>query len=166
MVTNNDEWAKELGYMRNFGHDGPEKFHGVGINGKNSEIHAAMGLCNLNLLDDILKRRKELCDYYDTKLQGVNVRRPIISPKVKYNYAYYPVIFESETALLKAVQALHNVYVYPRRYFYPSLETLNYVEYRPVPVSSEVSKCALCLPLYHTLSFEEIDMIVRALRKI
>lgn len=45
-------------YMRNFGHDGPEKFNGVGINGKNSEYHAAMGLTMLSYMTEVIATRK------------------------------------------------------------------------------------------------------------
>src|SRR5688572_25479009 len=45
ITTNDDELAHRIAYMRNFGHKGQEEFWGLGINGKSSEFHAAMGLC-------------------------------------------------------------------------------------------------------------------------
>jgi dTDP-4-amino-4,6-dideoxygalactose transaminase len=164
LITHNADIAKEIAHMRNFGHDGPESFYGVGINGKNCEFHAAMGLCNLKYVAEVLEKRKQLSERYNHMLRPLRVGRPLVQAKVEFNYAYYPVVFESEEALTKAVNALHGVYVYPRRYFYPSLETLNYVTPdQDVQVSSNTSKKALCLPLYHDLSFEEVDMICRAL---
>jgi dTDP-4-amino-4,6-dideoxygalactose transaminase len=164
IITHNSDLAKEIAYMRNFGYDGPERFYGLGINGKNSEFHAAMGLCNLKYVPEILKRRQELSERYDYMLRPLGAVKPVISVKTEYNYAYYPLIFQSEDALLKSIEALHSVYVYPRRYFYPSLETLNYVAPdQAAEISKSISKRVLCLPLYHELSFEEIDMISRAL---
>jgi dTDP-4-amino-4,6-dideoxygalactose transaminase len=164
IITSDAAVAKEIAYLRNFGHDGPERFYGIGINGKNSEFHAAMGLCNLKYVGEILEKRKQLSDRYNQMLRPLRVARPLIQPETEFNFAYYPIVFEDEAALLKAVEALHGVYVYPRRYFYPSLETLNYVKADQImPVSSEIAKKVLCIPLYHDLSFEEVDMISRAL---
>jgi dTDP-4-amino-4,6-dideoxygalactose transaminase len=164
VITHNPDLAREIAYIRNFGYDGPEKFYGLGINGKNSEFHAAMGLCNLKYVPEILNRRKDLTERYDYMLRPLRAGKPLISVNIEYNYAYYPLIFQSEEALSKAIDALHGIYVYPRRYFYPSLETLNYVEpNQAVEISKDISKRVLCLPLYHKLSFEEVDMISRAL---
>lgn len=164
IITKDPVLAKEIAHMRNFGHDGPERFHGVGINGKNCEFHAAMGLCNLKYINEILERRKQLSERYSLMLKNLKVGRPKAQEKAEYNYAYYPILFKNEEALLKAVNSLQGVYVSSRRYFYPSLETLDYVTPdQEVKVSSDVSKRILCLPLYHDLSIEEVDMISRAL---
>ncbi|MFD3001624.1 DegT/DnrJ/EryC1/StrS family aminotransferase [Pontibacter toksunensis] len=164
IVTHDPAIAKEIAHMRNFGYNGPEKFYGVGINGKNSEFHAAMGLCNLKYVNQILERRKQLSEEYNRMLKPLKVGRPFLSPEAGFNYAYYPVLFETEETVRKIIRALHGIYVYPRRYFYPSLETLNYVEpNQEVKVSSEVSARVLCLPLYHDLSIEEVKMICRAI---
>ncbi|TXK46961.1 DegT/DnrJ/EryC1/StrS family aminotransferase [Pontibacter qinzhouensis] len=163
IITHDTAIAKEIAHMRNFGYDGPDKFHGLGINGKNSEFHAAMGLCNLKYVSEILNRRREISERYNKILRPLRAFRPVIQANAEFNFAYYPLVFESEAALLKAVEALHGVYAYPRRYFYPSLETLNYVTPQEVQNSSELSKKVLCLPLYHDLSFEEVDMMSRAI---
>ncbi|TXK49867.1 DegT/DnrJ/EryC1/StrS family aminotransferase [Pontibacter qinzhouensis] len=164
IITQNATIAKEIAHMRNFGHEGPEKFFNVGINGKNSEFHAAMGLCNLKYVAKILEERKALSARYDYMLRALRVGRPLIQQKADFNHAYYAIIFESEKSLLDAIEALQGVYVYPRRYFYPSLENLHYVrQEQSVVVSDDISRRVLCLPLYHTLSYEEIDMISRAL---
>jgi dTDP-4-amino-4,6-dideoxygalactose transaminase len=55
--------------------------------------------------------------------------------------------------------------IYPRRYFYPSLSELPYVHDQSSPISEDVSKRIICLPLYHTLSREEIDMICRIIKR-
>jgi dTDP-4-amino-4,6-dideoxygalactose transaminase len=164
IITHDATIAKEIAYMRNFGHDGPERFYGVGINGKNSEFHAAMGLCNLKHVPTILQKRKILSERYDFMLRALKVSKPLIQPKADFNHAYYAIVFKNEQDLVKAIEALHGVYVHPRRYFYPSLETLPYVnQEHDIKVSSDISKRVLCLPLYHDLSIEEVDMISRAL---
>ncbi|WP_224998101.1 DegT/DnrJ/EryC1/StrS aminotransferase family protein [Cesiribacter sp. SM1] len=164
VFTNDPDLLKKMAYLRNFGHDGPEKFVGVGVNGKNSEFHAAMGLCNIKFVPEILKRRRELSERYNLMLQPLKVVRPVIQPESEFNFAYYPIIFQCESVLLKAISALQGIYVSPRRYFFPSLETLDYVKpSQNIAVSKDISRKVLCLPLYHDLSFEEVDMISRAL---
>lgn len=159
----NPELIYILSRMRNFGHNGPEEFYGVGINGKNSEFHAAMGLCNLNHIEAIIHRRKECSHYYDEKLKLLNVKKPLITKGAEFNYAYYAVLFDTEEALIKAIKNLEDNRISPRRYFYPLLSKLDYVESCKLPVAERIAKKVLCLPLYFDLSFEEIDMIARIL---
>jgi dTDP-4-amino-4,6-dideoxygalactose transaminase len=166
VFTKDPDLLKRMAFIRNFGHDGQDKFSGLGINGKNSEFHAAMGLINLKYINDILKKRKELSLYYDKKLEGLNKTRPVLLKDSQYNFAYYPIILPSEELLEKMIKVLNDNWVYPRRYFYPSLNQLDYVENKDLPISESISKRVLCLPLYHTLSFEEIDFIARLMLRV
>ncbi len=167
VFTKNPEVLKKMAYMRNFGHDGPEQFFGLGINGKNSEFHAAMGLVNLNYMNDILRKRKELTLHYKEKLKGLKKQTPHLLENSEFNFAYYPIVLPSEDILLKMVKILNDNWVYPRRYFFPSLNHLNYVQATSdLRVSEEISKRVLCLPLYQTLSFEEIDLIARLMLRV
>lgn len=163
IFTKEPHLLKRMAYMRNFGHDGPDKFNGVGINGKNSEFHAAMGLCNLNYISEILQFRKEQSLYYDEILKNLKIRKIKIQNHCNYNFAYYPIIFKDEHEAIRAKIALENKQIFARRYFYPSLSSLDYVVKSETPVSDDVAKRILCLPLYHNLSREEQDMIARLL---
>ena len=163
IITKDAQLTKKLAYLRNFGHDGPEKFNSVGINAKNSEFHAAMGLVNLNYVDRILEKRKADYIYYLEKLQNLNVQFLKLETQSVFNYAYFPIIFKIEEELLKAVKLLNENWVNPRRYFYPSLNTLNYVDQKPMLISDSVSSRALCLPLFYSITKEEIDLICRLL---
>ncbi|MCC5916634.1 MAG: DegT/DnrJ/EryC1/StrS family aminotransferase [Cryomorphaceae bacterium] len=167
VFTKDPEVLKRMAYMRNFGHDGPEQFFGLGINGKNSEFHAAMGLVNLKYVDEVLKKRKELSLYYVEKLKGLNKKTNSLLKNSEFNFAYFPIVLPSEDILLKMVKVLNDNWVYPRRYFYPSLNYLNYVQFSEgLTVSENISKRVLCLPLYQTLSFEEVDFIARLLLRV
>jgi dTDP-4-amino-4,6-dideoxygalactose transaminase len=137
--------------MRNFGHNGTEKFNGVGINGKNSEFHAAMGLCVLEDINSIIQRRQKQSNLYDTLLEGLPIQKPKIQEECDFNYAYYPVLFESEVVMVKIKSALEVKGVFSRRYFYPSLSSLNYVTANPTPISDDCASRILCLPLYYRL---------------
>lgn len=163
VFTNNAEILKQMSYMRSFGHSSADGFTGVGINGKNSEFHAAMGLCNMKYVDKILKGRADSYSRYDEKLKTLKTQRLIINPKSQWNHSYYPIIFESEEQLLKALNTLNDNWIYPRRYFYPSLTNLQYVEPQVTPVADSISKRVLCLPMYYGLREEDITFISRLL---
>ena len=165
VIMQDAELTKKLARMRNFGHDGPERFNGIGINGKNSEFHALMGVINLRYMDEIMAKRKHQAALYDDKLKNLDVQPLSILPKTERNYAYYPVLFQSEAALLKAVNTLNLHWIYPRRYFYPSLNKLEYIHNQTCPVCENISPRILCLPLFHELTDEEIVFISRLLMR-
>jgi dTDP-4-amino-4,6-dideoxygalactose transaminase len=165
VFTQNPEIYTTMTLMRNFGHNGPETFDGVGINGKNSEFHAAMGLVNFKYLNSIIQKRKELSEQYDKHLRKLNLLFQQHIEHTQINYAYYPVVFENEEVLLKLLKILNSSYVYPRRYFYPSLNKLNYVDNTEMTVSEDISKRILCLPLYYDLSLKEVDYICNIIKQ-
>ncbi|PKD44656.1 DegT/DnrJ/EryC1/StrS family aminotransferase [Rhodohalobacter barkolensis] len=165
VFTKDEEINYRMSRMRNFGHAGFKEFDGVGINGKNSEFHAAMGLCNLAYIEKILASRKRQCLLYEKLLKEVLVRSISIQKDTGWNYAYYPVIFESEAITLRLKEALEQNDIYPRRYFYPSLDTLEYVKTEKVKVSKDISERILCLPVYFSLEIESIEEIVRIISK-
>ncbi len=166
IITNDDELAHKISFMRNFGHNGPEAFYGVGINGKSSEFQAAMGLCLFPKIDHIIEIRKTLSDFYTSSLAGIPIQHLQIQPgTTKYNFAYYPIVFNTEEELLKVVKALNENQIMPRRYFYPSLNTLHYVTNNlENDYATDVSKRVLCLPLYPDLAMEQVRIISDCIR--
>lgn len=161
VFSNSDELHHKLSYLRNFGHNGQEEFWGLGINGKNSEVHAAMGICNMKYINDILRKRKEDSLYYDARLKGSILKKPSIQANSEFNFSYYPVFFESEEQLLKVQKYLNSHLIYPRRYFYPSLNLLPYVQNSKMEITESLSGRVLCLPLYFELTKEEIDLVCK-----
>ena len=166
VVTTNPELLKKMVYLRNFGHETAETFASVGVNGKNSEFHAAMGLVNLKSVEDILRSRKAQSAMYDKELAELRVKKLKIQPGTEFNHSYYPVVFETEQDLLRSISQLNDNWIYPRRYFYPSLSSLPYVEHFDTPVSDDISKRILCLPVFHTMTAEEITFISRILLRV
>lgn len=165
VTTADPDLLKRMALMRNFGHVSATEFGDVGINGKNSELHAAMGLCNLKYIQEILTVRHTLSECYMSKLEGLPVKFQKILPRADYNHAYFPVIFDSEATLLKLVEQLNLNNIFPRRYFHPSLSRLPYVHEQSAPIAEDISPRILCLPMYHTLSVEEVDMICRFIKR-
>jgi len=167
IITDNDDLAYKISYMMNFGHDGPEKFIGLGINGKNSELHAALGLCILPRVSELIRLRKNLHRLYDNQLLEIGLIRPIVGKDVVYNWAYYPVVFPSEDLMLQCIDDLNQEDIYPRRYFYPSLAELNYVDkgQNNLPVTESICSRILCLPIYHDLTKDEVDIICSIIKE-
>lgn len=160
IISNHPELHQKLHLLRAFGHKGDEDYFFAGINGKNSEFHAAMGLCNLPHVPQIIADRKSIFELYDSLLNWDFLQKPLIHPEIEYNYAYYPVVFQSEAAMRKVQAALVENEIIPRRYFYPSLNTLEFMpRYFACPVSEDISSRVLCLPLYVGLAPEEIERI-------
>jgi dTDP-4-amino-4,6-dideoxygalactose transaminase len=168
IVTSDDELAHRISYMRNFGHNGPEQFFGVGINGKSSEFQAAMGLCLLPKMEEIMQLRRVISERYRSNLEGLPLEFiQIEEGTTRYNYAYFPVVFKSESMLLNALNALKQNQIMGRRYFYPSLNTLDYVENNLVKsIAEHVSERVLCLPLYPELSLNDVDTISGIVRSV
>jgi dTDP-4-amino-4,6-dideoxygalactose transaminase len=155
IVTNNGAFDQELKFMRAFGHQGND-YRLAGINAKNSEIHAAMGLCNLPQVPSLIAARKAICDLYDAHLNMAHLQRPTLVAGLEYNYAYYPVVFETERKLEEICAALAKEAIFPRRYFYPSLNTLPFLKTtQPCPVSERICNQVLCLPLHAELPHQD-----------
>lgn len=153
------ELFHKLYYSHNFGHNGPLDFHGLGINAKISELQSAMGLAVLPYIDTILAERKKVVDFYNANLNFSNLQGLKIRENTKWNYSYYPIILDSEETLLRVQKALNENQIFPRRYFYPSLNTVNFIKNTEMPVSESVSKRVMCLPLYVGLKTEDLEKI-------
>lgn len=160
LFTTNSELFETLYYSHNFGHNGPEDFQGLGINAKMSELQAAMGLAVFPHFSEILKRRQQLYNVYKESLKGLNqLEFQKIMENTIYNCAYFPLVFPSETILSSVKQALNDKSIFPRRYFYPSLNTVPYLDGDVMPISESISKRILCLPLYYDLKDEDVKEI-------
>ena len=155
----------KIDYSHKFGHDGPLDFKGLGINGKMSELQAAMGLSVLPYMEEILASRKSVVDGYNAQLNFSEVTTMRLREDTEWNYCYYPIVFSSEEKLLQVEQALKENGITPRRYFYPSLNNLPYVTRIKMPVSDAIAKTILCLPLSHALTNDEVKTITSVVNK-
>ena len=159
------ELFHKLFYSHNFGHNGPLEFFGLGINAKISELQAAMGLAVFPYLKTIISERKKVVDIYNSELKDVSVELLKIREKTVWNYSYYPVIVESEDVLLKVQKALNDENIFPRRYFCPSLNTIEYASGQAMPVSESIAARVMCLPLYVGLDADVVLKICSLIRK-
>ena len=167
LITESEDLVYRFARMRNFGHN-YEEFDGVGINGKCSEFHAAMGLINLKYIDQIIARRKEIYQHYLRLLADVAQLsfQKIDLKNVEYNYSYFPVLFETEHQLLHAVDCLNKEGIYPRRYFYPALNTLTYLGKRQsCPQAESIAQRILCLPSSHNITNEQLSHVASVIKE-
>lgn len=162
IVCRDAEMAHKIFYHHNFGHKTNEDFYGLGINGKISELNAAMGLALFPHIEKIISCRKRYCDLYDSLLNWGELRKPIWRTGTEENFSYYPVIFPTEAALLKVQNKLNEGEIFPRRYFYPSLSKLPYVgKHQEPPLAEEISSRVMCLPLFVELGDENVHRICK-----
>lgn len=158
-ITANTELHHKLGRIRFFGYSEEKNVVEDGFNGKMTEVHAALGLANLKYHRKVLEDRKVKYEQYLASLEQVSALR-FQKLNKGANYSYFPVIFENESQLLKAQSALNAYNIYPRRYFYPCVNTFSkIVKYQTAPVSEDISLRILCLPLYYELKPKLIEKI-------
>jgi dTDP-4-amino-4,6-dideoxygalactose transaminase len=161
LVINDDSLVQRVRYLINFGIKNTEEIPALGTNAKMNEFEAAMGLCILDDLEKIKVARKRVIKLYSDELDGL-VCFQKQNANSSLNYSYFPILLKSEQQLLKIQLALNEQQIFPRRYFYPSLDTLNYIEPKQnMPISRDISKRILCLPVYFDLNKDTQEKIIK-----
>lgn len=167
IITNNDDIAEKVRLLMNFGITSPTSISSIGTNAKMNEFEAAMGLCVLDEIESIKSGRQKVWNVYEKAFSDTHLRLQQWNNDSQNNYAYVPVIFPSEQVLLKAEKALKDNNILPRRYFYPSLDTLPYLDKGQVcKKSRELSSRILCLPIYPNLSEIEVQKVINIIKDI
>jgi dTDP-4-amino-4,6-dideoxygalactose transaminase len=165
VFCNDAELYHTLYYSHNFGHKGPLDFYGLGINAKISELNGAMGLTVLPHIQHIFEERKKVVEYYNSHLNFQKIQILKIRENTEWNYSYYPVIVENEEKLLEIISNLNANDIYPRRYFYPSLNCIEYAQGSSMPISESIASRIMCLPLYVGLEESELRLICDIINK-
>jgi dTDP-4-amino-4,6-dideoxygalactose transaminase len=165
LIINDDTLVKKARYLINFGIENEESIPELGINAKMNEFEAAMGLCILDEMEYISQERQKIHNLYTEALDGY-VKFQQQTPQSTSNYSYMPVLFEDENTLLRIKDALNALNIFPRRYFYPSLDTLTYIRPKQhMPISRRISKTILCLPIYPGLEETTVMQIADTIKK-
>jgi dTDP-4-amino-4,6-dideoxygalactose transaminase len=161
--VNNEELYDKVFYSHNFGHNGPTDFQGVGINGKMSELQAAMGLAVLPYLENIFSKKKDdYINYYNQlkeRYHFMNVRE-----NTEWNYSYIQILLESEKRVEILQEKLKTEKISVRRYFYPSLNTLKYVERNTCQIAEDISERIMTLPGFYNLDNSVINRIINRIQ--
>ncbi len=123
-----------------------------------------MWLCILEDMDKIHVSRKWVFDYYIKNINNKYLYQKHLN-NIEWNYSYFPIIFKSEELLLSVLEELNKNNIFPRRYFFPSLNKLEFVKYKSMPVSEDIAWRILCLPMYPSLEKNEQDLIVNIINE-
>jgi len=165
LIINNDDLVQKARYLINFGIENSESIPELGTNAKMNELEAAMGLCVLDDMEQIKQSRKTIIETYQNELQGL-VQFQKQNDNSTQNYSYFPIVLESEKQLKKVQKALNEKQIFPRRYFYPSLDTLSYIEPKQCcTISRDISKRILCLPIYADLEENNLKLIIKIVKE-
>lgn len=165
LIINDDNLVEKARYLINFGIENQESIPHLGTNAKMNEFEAAMGLSVLDEIENIKQYREKVVRKYYKELDGYvelqEKNRYVIS-----NNSYFSIVFRNEEVLLKIQKILNNLNIYPRRYFYPSLDTLSYIEPKQImPISRDISLRILCLPCYPGLDETIQNIIIRIIKE-
>ena len=165
LIINDDKLVEKVRLLINFGIENAESIPSIGTNAKMNEFEAAMGLCVLDDIDNIQLKREEIYNYYFENLKDV-VSFQLLAEETDHNYSYVPIILSNVDQLKKVQFSLNNFDIFPRRYFYPSLDTLSYVDVvEHCSNSRDIASRILCLPSYHEITQEEQREIVKIIRE-
>ena len=165
IITKDRRLARRAELMKHFGHEG-DNHQILGINAKATELQAAMGLSYLPYIEQNIAARKQIAGWYDEYLDGEKVSQLKHHPDLEPNYAYFPVVFRTEQHLLNVLATLEAQNIFPRRYFYPSLNTLPYLEStQDCPISEDIARRVACLPLYLGLEKRVVLNIARVINE-
>ncbi len=164
-VSTDVELHEKFKRIRFFGHNDAKDIVEEGFNGKMTEVHAALGLANLKYYEEVLDDRKQKYFTYKKELASldfVSFQKFTIGEP---NYSYFPIIFDSEERLLKIEGDLNKNNIFPRRYFYPAVNTLSaLVPNVTMPIAEDIASRILCLPLYKGLILDDLNEIIKVIK--
>lgn len=161
---------QRIDHLKNFGFVDEVTVVAPGINGKMSELNAALGILQLQHIDQALARRKEIAATYRELLGRVpGIRCVQDAGEVVANYSYFPILVENDYPMSRdgLYHALRENGIYARRYFFPLISDFPMYRGLPsahrdnLPVASDVANRVLCLPIYPALENEQVNAIVQ-----
>ncbi len=164
----NGEWTKLLEGLRQFGQIvKTDMTPYVGTNAKMTDMHAAMGLCNLIHFHEHIQRRKMIVEKYRKRLAQIDgIKLSVVQDELISNYAYFPVILEEDKSGVTrdmVIEALAKENIFVRKYFYPLCSDFEIISemgiVADVPVAKYISDRVITLPCYSDLSIEDADRI-------
>ena len=124
-----------------------------------SELNAAWGLSLLHKIEKVIKQKKNIYNIYFKNLDNKKVE--LITKKFKSNYNYIPILFSSKTKRDLIFKKLIKKNIFPRKYFFPSLNTLKHLKSPKMPISENICSRIICLPIYEDIEKDVVLKIIR-----
>ena len=170
IVCHSAEMKQRIDQLRNFGIANETTVNDIALNGKLSEVHAALGLLQLKNIDQALQARGKVDHRYRELLAEVDGIRCMQRLHLeKDNYAYFPIVVSEPHPLSRdqLFEKFKQHHIFARKYFYPLMTELSvYQQYQAdTPQAKLLSEQVLCLPMYPTLSAEDIYRIVQVIKE-
>ena len=173
LVMHDAQTKKRIDYLKNFGFAGETEVVAPGINSKMDEVRAAYGLLNLKQVDAAIEARRRVAVRYREALRDVDgISFFDDMPGVKHNYSYFPIFVDAEKYGMTRDELYFKMKdkgVLGRRYFYPLISTFS--TYRGLesahpdnlPEAIRMAESVICLPMYHSLTAEDVERVLEAI---
>ena len=174
IICHDEKTKQRIDFLKNFGFADEVTVVGLGINAKMNEFQAALGILQLKYIDENIKKRKEISDFYRINLKdasGILYIKDIEG--VKHNYSYFPIFIDENEYGMKRdelYEKLKKNNIYARRYFYPLISQfptyrgLDSASSSNLPIAEKITKQVICQPIYPGINNEIIDKIVRLIK--
>ena len=174
IICHDEQTKQKIDYLKNFGIKDEVTVVSSGINAKMNELQAALGILQLEHINNIIQKCKSIFNLYKTLLKDIpGLRMLKINENIEYNYSYFPLlIYESEYG--KSRDGLYNYLklnnIYTRKYFYPLIsqfppyKKLISAKEANLPKATSVSKNIICLPIYADLTSADVRRISRLIK--
>ncbi len=176
IVCHSKKMKQKIDDLKNFGFRSETEVVDIGINGKMNELQAAFGLLQLKDVENNIKKRKLVANYYYSNLDNVKGITCLDNDhSIKWNYSYFPIIIDKEKfgkTRNKLYEKLKENNVFTRRYFYPLISNfpmykdLKSAQLDKLPIANKIALQVLCLPLYDDLTEEQVKKICKIINGI
>ncbi|WP_186971993.1 DegT/DnrJ/EryC1/StrS family aminotransferase [Bacteroides intestinalis] len=175
LICHDAKTKQRIDYLKNFGFAGETEVVAPGINSKMDEVRSVYGLLNLKYVDKAILCRQKNANYYREALKRIRGIRFIEDMNgVTHNYSYFPIFVDEKEYGISRDQLyekmkMHNVLC--RRYFYPLISSFSTYRGLPsadpvnLPVATQLAETVLCLPMHHELTEQEVERIVKVIKK-
>lgn len=169
IISRDARTKQHVDHLKNFGFVDETTVIAAGINGKMSELNAALGLLQLRGVDHAIDERKKLDLQYRAGLENVpGIRCLPVPARGRHNYAYFPILVDPDYPVTRdeLFHELRSHGVYSRRYFYPLVSEFPMYRDLPsacaanLPVAHEVADRVICLPIYPHLPASDVAAII------
>lgn len=172
---------EKLMMQKSFGLKNKEDAQKASLNAKMSDMHAAVGLANLESFDAQVEKRKKLVERYISNIEKINGENKnsrirlfdFNNDNIKYDYAYFPVLINDEFGVSRdelAERLWTEKNINARKYFCPITSDMTYYKNKygvtDTQVAREISNRVLTLPMYYELTLEEVDYITDSIKEI
>lgn len=175
LICHDAKTKDRIDHLKNFGFSDEVTVIAPGINSKMDEVRAAYGLLNLRQVDKAIEARHYVAIRYREALRDVpGITFMEDMPGVRHNYSYFPIFVNEEQYGMSRDELyfkMKSLGILGRRYFYPLISefstyrSLESAAPENLPVAHKIANSVICLPMYHTLTEEDVQRVIDCIKK-